>query len=300
MGRHHARHGRPLRAGAGARAAAHRPCRRRLPRALDQCRLAGQPVAGGRLRPLRPRCRRQAVGPRPRHGRARALRPSGRAPGAEGRGAGAGRRALRPRLRADGAQVPRPRIRGPRPSPKRCGIPAATIRRIAAELADTAFNQSWEIDAPWTDFRGEQHQTVTARPVSFHAMRGVSAHSNGFQTCRALHVLQLLLGAVRAAGRVPLQAALSEADRGAPGPALGRDAERAARRPASRLRPRARGSVPARRRQPGAHRQGVHLGGADVGARDDAHGRLERPCRRPVPDRRAVSSTWPTWPGTRR
>ncbi|HET7411004.1 MAG TPA: molybdopterin-dependent oxidoreductase, partial [Paracoccaceae bacterium] len=83
---------------------------------------------------------------------------------------------------------------------ERCGVPAETIRRIAAELADTAFNQSWEIDAPWTDFRGEEHATVTARPVSFHAMRGVSAHSNGFQTCRAIHVLQLLLGAIERPG----------------------------------------------------------------------------------------------------
>ncbi len=33
-----------------------------------------------------------------------------------------------------------------------------------------------------------------------HAMRGISAHSNGFQTCRALHLLQLLLGAVDAPG----------------------------------------------------------------------------------------------------
>src|SRR5690606_39190035 len=34
------------------------------------------------------------------------------------------------------------------------------------------------------------------RPVSIHAMRGISAHANGFQTCRALHLLQMLLGAV--------------------------------------------------------------------------------------------------------
>jgi hypothetical protein len=33
-----------------------------------------------------------------------------------------------------------------------------------------------------------------------HAMRGISAHSNGFQTCRALHMLQLLLGSVEAPG----------------------------------------------------------------------------------------------------
>ena len=37
---------------------------------------------------------------------------------------------------------------------------------------------------------------MIGRPVSFHAMRGVSAHSNGFQTCRAIHLLQLLLGAI--------------------------------------------------------------------------------------------------------
>ena len=33
-----------------------------------------------------------------------------------------------------------------------------------------------------------------------HAMRGVSAHSNGFQTCRALHLLQMLLGTVDVPG----------------------------------------------------------------------------------------------------
>jgi len=83
---------------------------------------------------------------------------------------------------------------------ERCGIPAATIKRLAAELADVAFNQAIEIDQPWTDFRGERHETFIGRPVSFHAMRGISAHSNGFQTCRALHILQILLGAVECPG----------------------------------------------------------------------------------------------------
>jgi len=82
----------------------------------------------------------------------------------------------------------------------KCGVPAATIRRIAADLADVAFNQAIEIAQPWTDFRGDHHKTVIGRPVSFHAMRGISAHSNGFQTARALHVLQLLLGAVERPG----------------------------------------------------------------------------------------------------
>ncbi|MEO0819758.1 MAG: molybdopterin oxidoreductase family protein [Pseudomonadota bacterium] len=83
---------------------------------------------------------------------------------------------------------------------ERCGIPATAIRRLANELADAAFNDAPFIACPWTDFRGEHHEGFTGRPVSFHAMRGVSAHSNGFQTARAIHLLQLLLGAVEAPG----------------------------------------------------------------------------------------------------
>ena len=33
-----------------------------------------------------------------------------------------------------------------------------------------------------------------------HAMRGISAHSNGFHTCRALHLLQIILGSVETPG----------------------------------------------------------------------------------------------------
>ena len=82
----------------------------------------------------------------------------------------------------------------------RCGIPAARIRGLAAELADVAFNQAIEIKQPWTDFRGDHHDTMPGRPVSFHAMRGISAHSNGFQTARALHLLQIVLGTVETPG----------------------------------------------------------------------------------------------------
>ncbi|MHA6264687.1 molybdopterin oxidoreductase family protein [Arenibacterium sp. CAU 1754] len=82
----------------------------------------------------------------------------------------------------------------------RCGIPASRIRAIAAELARVAFDEAFELDIEWTDFRGETHKTMTGRPVSFHAMRGISAHANGFQTCRALHVLQILLGTVEVPG----------------------------------------------------------------------------------------------------
>jgi len=81
-----------------------------------------------------------------------------------------------------------------------CGLKVDQIKRIAAELAHVAFEQEITIDQPWTDWKGEKHQTMTGRPVSFHAMRGISAHSNGFQTCRALHILQILLGSVEVPG----------------------------------------------------------------------------------------------------
>ena len=47
---------------------------------------------------------------------------------------------------------------------------------------------------------GRTHPRMVGRPVAMHAMRGISAHSNGFHTCRALHLLQLLLGAVDTPG----------------------------------------------------------------------------------------------------
>ena len=83
---------------------------------------------------------------------------------------------------------------------QRCGIPAARIHALAAELARVAFDEAIEIDQPWTDFRGERHEKMLGRPVAMHAMRGISAHSNGFQTARALHLLQILLGTVETPG----------------------------------------------------------------------------------------------------
>jgi len=81
-----------------------------------------------------------------------------------------------------------------------CGIPAETIRRLAAELARAAFEEEIELPVPWTDWAGRRHESMRGRPVSLHAMRGISAHSNGFQTCRALHLLQLLLGTIDVPG----------------------------------------------------------------------------------------------------
>ncbi|PWK60250.1 molybdopterin oxidoreductase family protein [Roseicyclus mahoneyensis] len=82
----------------------------------------------------------------------------------------------------------------------RCGIPAPRIHALAAELARVAFDEAIEIPQPWTDFRGERQETMIGRPVAMHAMRGISAHSNGFQTARALHLLQILLGTVETPG----------------------------------------------------------------------------------------------------
>ncbi len=81
-----------------------------------------------------------------------------------------------------------------------CGVSAETIRRLAAELAHAAFEEEIVLDQPWTDWKGERHEKMIGRPVSFHAMRGISAHSNGFQTCRALHFLQIILGSVEVPG----------------------------------------------------------------------------------------------------
>ena len=81
-----------------------------------------------------------------------------------------------------------------------CGISAQKIRALANEIAKVAFEEEFELPIEWTDFRGEKHKVMKGRPVSFHSMRGISAHSNGFQTCRALHILQILLGTVEVPG----------------------------------------------------------------------------------------------------
>lgn len=102
---------------------------------------------------------------------------------------------------------------------ERCGIPAERIRRIAAEIADVAFNQAITLDQPWTDVWGRRHETMVGRPVAFHAMRGISAHSNGFHTCRALHLLQMVLGAVDTPGSWRYKAPFPRPIPPGPGPA---------------------------------------------------------------------------------
>ena len=80
------------------------------------------------------------------------------------------------------------------------GIPAETIRRLAHEMGVTARDQKIELPIQWTDVWGREHQTVKGGPVAFHAMRGLAAHSNGFQTIRALSVLMTMLGTIDTPG----------------------------------------------------------------------------------------------------
>jgi len=83
---------------------------------------------------------------------------------------------------------------------EKTGVSAEQIRAIADQLAHTAFEEEIVIKRKWTDMKGETHDKIIGRPVSMHAMRGISAHSNGFQTCRAIHLLQILLGSVECPG----------------------------------------------------------------------------------------------------
>ncbi|RVU37793.1 formate dehydrogenase [Hwanghaeella grinnelliae] len=83
---------------------------------------------------------------------------------------------------------------------ERTGVSAETIKRIAAELAHTAFSEEVVIEQPWTDWAGRKHERMIGRPISMHGMRGISAHSNGFHTCRSIHLLQVLLGSIDCPG----------------------------------------------------------------------------------------------------
>ena len=76
------------------------------------------------------------------------------------------------------------------------GIPSKTIKRLAYEMGITARDEKIELPIAWTDVWGNEHDTVTGNPVAFHAMRGLAAHSNGFQSIRAMSILMTLLGTI--------------------------------------------------------------------------------------------------------
>ncbi len=123
---------------------------------------------------------------------------------------------------------------------ERCGVPADTIERLAREMAHVAFQETIELPISWTDVWGRKHDKVVGRPVAMYAMRGISAHSNGFQTCRALHLLQMLLGALDGPGNFRARAPYPKPipPQQLPATALHRrQAARRARRSASRRVP---------------------------------------------------------------
>jgi anaerobic selenocysteine-containing dehydrogenase len=161
------------------------------------------------------------------------------------------------------------------------GIPAETIRRLAHEMGVTARDQKIELPIAWTDCWGNEHDSVTGNPVAFHAMRGLAAHSNGFQTIRALAILMSLLGTIDRPGgfrhKAPYPRAVPPNARPPKGPEASSPTRRwTARRWAG---PRSPGPVRGCGRRAGAHRQGLQLGAPAVGARADAqrhHQRLAR------------------------
>lgn len=80
------------------------------------------------------------------------------------------------------------------------GIPKVTIIRLALEMGITAMRHPVTLPIPWTDIYGVNHQETVGRPVAFHAMRGLAAHTNGFQTIRGLFDLMMMLGTVDVPG----------------------------------------------------------------------------------------------------
>ena len=211
--RHRARHRWAAGLRADPRVAARRQGRRRLSAAMDQCRLAGDRRAGHRRgRAVRPRCRRPPAGLRPgdrtagRRGdvedRSRS-RASSRWPTGDG---------ACPSFELAGAALSRSGLRAGR----RRGTDRHPRRHHPADRRrDRRRRRSIEpivVEQPWTDAWGRRHERIERPGVAMHAMRGVSAHANGFHTCRALHLLQILLGTDRCARRLALQGALSAAD----------------------------------------------------------------------------------------
>ncbi|MEZ5831964.1 MAG: molybdopterin-dependent oxidoreductase [Dongiaceae bacterium] len=80
------------------------------------------------------------------------------------------------------------------------GISPEVIIQLAHDLARVAFDEQIALDQPWVDWAGRRHDKTIGRPVSMHAMRGISAHTNGFETCRMIHLLQVLLGSIDCPG----------------------------------------------------------------------------------------------------
>ena len=175
--------------------------------------------------------------------------------------------------------------------PSACGSAGGDDRRASrAKWRTSRSSETIELPIAWTDAWGRRHDKVVGRPVAMYAMRGVSAHSNGFQTCRALHFIQMLLGALDGPGNFRARA---------PYPKPIPPQQLPATRPCAPDMPLARpplgfpmrpGRSRDRRRRPAAaHRQGVFVGIAARRARPHAHGHRQRGGRRSLSDRHAAA-----------
>ena len=71
----------------------------------------------------------------------------------------------------------------PENASKICGVPRTM--KIALEFAHVAFKESIEIETEWTDWTGRKHDKF--RRLVWSRYEGHTAHSNGFQACRAIH-----------------------------------------------------------------------------------------------------------------
>ncbi len=171
---------------------------------------------------------------------------------------------------------------------ERTGIAADRIKGLASEIAHAAFDTPVVIDQAWTDFRGERHEKMVGRPVAMHAMRGISAHSNGFQTARALHLLQILIGSVETPGGFRFKPPYPKPPEAHPTPHCDCVPGKPLGGPHLGFRAGPAASGVEGGRKPGPDRQGLHLGKPAVGAWADAYGHPECPCRRSLPDRHAL------------
>ena len=167
--------------------------------------------------------------------------------------------------------------------------PARDASALAHEMGVTARDQAFELPIAWTDAWGKRARE-RHRPVAFHAMRGLAAHSNGFQTVRALAVLMSCSARstrpAASATRRRTRAHIPPNYRASTRPSRSSRTRRSTRR-RSAFRP-SRRSWRRRRRHADAHRQGVLVGVPAVGARADAQRDHQRVARRSVPHRHAA------------
>ena len=171
------------------------------------------------------------------------------------------------------------------------GVPAATIRRIAAELAHAAFEQQIELrdsldrlggaPARAHDRTARQHACHARHLRPFERIPHLPRHPPAADPARQHRLPRRL--ALQAAVPAP-HAAGAQAGR----QARRREAEHAAAGAAAGLPDRTRRPADRGRRHAGADRQGVLVGGADRRARHDAYGHRQRPQGRSLPDRHAV------------